>query len=190
MPTITQQHVQGYAHCRDSLCPGNEQELVAAIREQSDLYYKEWDPNGVPGVMNSTQRFMFADPDDVACPHCGQNREVTDQVRPVYPVMTSQLEGVKTTDQRFLLELQRKGLIVAPGEKAAHGGDAGQDAQATITALEKQIAELTGLVNGFVAGQRTAQNPSGEPEEVVGDTTEPVKRRGRSQKPASEEPTA
>lgn len=176
MPTITQQHVEGYAHCRDSLCPGNEQERVPAVREQSDLYYKEWDPDGVPGVMNSTQRFMFADQADVACPYCAQNREVTDQERPVYPVMTSQLDGVKTTDQRFLLELQKKGLIVAPGQQAANSD--GGDAQATISALEKQIAELTGLVNGFVAGQRTAQNPAGPPDDEQPEPKTARRRRG------------
>lgn len=184
MPTITQQTVEGYAHCRDSLCPGNEQELVHAVRELSELYYKEWDPDGVPGVMNSTVRFMFADPGDVACPHCGQNREVTDQERPVYPVMTSQLDGVKTTDQRFLLELQKKGLILAPGEQLQNGG--GESSE--VAELRRQVAELTGMLNGFVAGQRTQHNPAGpaDGDDTVGDTAAPAKRRRRTQ---GEEPT-
>lgn len=177
MPTITTTPVQGYAHCRDSTCPGNEQEQVQALREQADLYYKEWDPDGVPGVMNSTFMIKFADPDDVACPHCDASREVTDQPRPVYPVMTSQLDGVKTTDQRFLLDLKKKGLILTPGEKV-HGGDD----SAELAEMRRELAELRGFVNG----QKSAQDQND-----AEDDQPPVKtRRRRGAGQTEEEPTA
>lgn len=178
MPTITVQPVQGYAHCRDSMCPGNEQEQVLALREQSDLYYKEWDPDGVPGIMNSTSRLMFADSDDATCPHCGESREVTDQVRPIYPVMTSAFDA-KTTDQRFLLTLQKQGLIVAPGETASQRFTPGGDSE-EVAELRRQVAELSGMLQGFVAGQAAPQPQTETP------AAAPTRRRRAA---AGEEPT-
>lgn len=163
MPTITQKPVQGYAHCPDSLCPGNEQAPVQAILEQSDRTYKEWsDGSGLPpmpGVENTTYRLRFLNdgqedrPDETACEHCGRMLELSDQQRPVYPVLVSAL-GAVDTDQRLLLKLAQLDKIKAPGQDGGSQSD-------EVAELRREIAEL----RGFMAGQNAANQQPAAPAE-------------------------
>lgn len=178
MPTITQTPAQGYAHCPDSLCDGNEQIQVQAILERSDRTYKEWsDGSGLPsmpGVENTTERLLFANdgqngrPDDTTCAHCGRRLELSNQPRPVYPVMVAAL-GATNTDQRLLLKLAQQNQIKAPGADGANQSD-------EVEQLRRQVAELGGMVQGFMAGQAA---PPAEPQDHA-----PPKPRGRRGQPA------
>lgn len=143
MPTITKENVQGYAHCRDSLCEGNAQDPVSGVRERSDTTYAEVGGD-MPGIEKTVFRLEFADAGDVPCPVCGVDREIADQVRPVYPSMVSAFSP-NNTDQRFLLQLQRAGKIVAPGEQAAGASE-------EVAELRRELAEL----RGFIKGQHAA----------------------------------
>ena len=145
MPTITQELVQGFAHCRNSLCDGNEQEAVDALRERSDTTYAEVGGD-MPGIERTTFRLTFANVEDTKCETCLEDREVSDQVRPVYPSMVSAF-GANSTDQRFLLKLQQSGKIRAPGDQTDLG---------TSDAVERELAELRrelAEMRGFAAGQ-------------------------------------
>jgi hypothetical protein len=86
LPTITQQDVRAYAHCRNARCPGYAQQEIAAVREESSQTFGE---NGGDGVFThmperSVVEYRFADPEDVPCPVCSAPREVTGDPRPQY----------------------------------------------------------------------------------------------------------
>ena len=101
---ITREPMRAWAHCpRRSApgvpCEGERQEEVAGIRETVAFTYSDgWgarmssDP--ADAVLASiTERTVehvrWADPADAPCPHCGHDREVTDQVRPTYDRLTT-----------------------------------------------------------------------------------------------------
>lgn len=86
MPTFTAVPVFAYAHCRDARCPGYQQEQVDAVREEMAYTFGE---NGGDGVFthmveSSRVEFRATDEADVACPVCGEPREVTGDPRPQY----------------------------------------------------------------------------------------------------------
>lgn len=148
MPTVTQEHIEGYAHCPDSLCEGNEQERVPAIRETVSTTYFEIGGD-MPGVQNSTSRCQAADenglPSTSPCPHCGTAREISDQERPTYPILVSQFNAT-STDQRLLLKLKKQGLI--------QGVNDAKDESAELSELRRELAELRGFMQGQQSTRR------------------------------------
>jgi hypothetical protein len=87
-------------------CPGYLQVQVRAIREVMEWVYGEiggGSSNAVDqaiahNVSHAHERLQWADPDDRACPHCGHDRELSEQVRPQY----SPLGGARAgPDQLF-----------------------------------------------------------------------------------------
>lgn len=80
--TLTETIV-GYAHCGDPRCPGYSQQEVAAEKEVVEHTYADGGGD-MPGVEKSHVYFRFSDAEDIACPDCGRDREVTDQKRLVY----------------------------------------------------------------------------------------------------------
>ena len=138
MPTVTESIIEGFAHCEDSLCPGNEQEVVQ-VRQRHEAFSYTEKGGDAPGIEHSQDYFYFADAADEACPHCGKPRAASGQERPVYPSMIQGPDG-RGLDQKFLLKLLKDGKVTAPGEA---GGDS-----AEVEALRRELAELRGLVNG------------------------------------------
>lgn len=138
MPTVTETIIDGFAHCEDSLCAGNEQQPVQVLRQHAQFSYAE-KGGDAPGIEHSQDYFYFADDADRECPHCGKDRAVSDQERPVYPSMVQGPDG-RSLDQRFLLKLVQDGKIGAPGQVKADD---------EIEALRRELAELRGFVAGI-----------------------------------------
>lgn len=124
MPIVTREPITGLAHCAqqtidgvlafdgdgvpsgEERCPGYAQAEVAAVREVTATTFG--DMNGATGdpidqalagnVSYTQERILWVDDADRACPFCGVERAVTDQVRPRYAA----LGGVRgNADQLF-----------------------------------------------------------------------------------------
>lgn len=78
--------MKGYAHCRDTRCPGNQQQEVDAVRQEMSFTFGDGGGDGVWKnlVERSTIEFRFADESDAGCPVCKRPREVTGTPRPQY----------------------------------------------------------------------------------------------------------
>lgn len=158
---ITTSDVDLLAHCTDPLCEGNQQQEVKGTATHYVRVYGEEEGLVTPTSDNplggfeerSWTVFAFADPAAESCPYCGTRRDVTDQERPRYASRLFDTNG-KPLDQMALLRLKREGKILAPGEKPA--AEAQDD---RVAALERELAELRGFING----QRSVE-PNGHTE--------------------------
>lgn len=152
MPRITRTEIVGYAHCAMQVdedgalafdfsgspegvdrCPGYKQAQVPAIRETVAWLYGDFNPGSsdpmdqalAGNVSHSHDRITWADLDDRPCPHCGSDRELSDQVRPVY----APLGGTRgSAEQVFADRRERR--------------EQGQAMQKSATAAERQAAAL------------------------------------------------
>lgn len=140
MPHVTETPVQAYAHCPDPLCPGSDQRPVPAIRQlvQQTIGERGGDGAFVNLVENSHEYLRFAEPDDVACPECGRDREVAGQRRPTYQRLIGPPDA--------LLRAQRAGLN---GPSSAQGV---ADAAAAAGSREPTAREVLDMrfVNGEI----------------------------------------
>lgn len=132
MPTTVVTPCDALAHCRDSFCPGEVQEPVGGNREEVSFRFTELGGDA-PGYERSNVHVRFANEADIPCPHCGQDREITEQKRPRYET------SVGNPD--YLKQLIEQGRVKQPGE-VAEAGDA------RIAALEAQLAEMRALLEG------------------------------------------
>lgn len=85
MPTILKsEEVQAFAHCGATPgCPGVEQQPVNALKEELGHTFIERGGD-LGSVENSFVHLRFADETDVQCPHCGRDRELSEQARVQY----------------------------------------------------------------------------------------------------------
>jgi hypothetical protein len=139
-PNITTSTVDAWAHCKDARCPGYGQKPVTALKE-----LVEWTGlalgAGGPGstalaqiVERSVEYVRFEDPEDVPCPTCGKDREVSLQERPVYPVITG---------------FPQMGLLEAPAFNPDVRNTPADEAHAAEMAeMRKQMAELKAMLKG------------------------------------------
>lgn len=143
---ITHDEISAWAHCEGTPgCEGESQQPVPAIRETFVRVFGEDEGLTTPTtnnplggmVENSWQRLRFANEADVPCPHCGRDRAVADQVRPIYPSAIFGQNG-QPLDQRQLLRLRAEGKIVSPG--------AGAPASDEMAALKAQVEALQGVM--------------------------------------------
>lgn len=93
MPTITEQPVKAYAHCRNPRCSGYQQQEVDALVVETSYTGRDLgDNSGHPFasvVERSVITYRFAGEQAEAeeaskCPGCGVGREVTGRPRPGY----------------------------------------------------------------------------------------------------------
>ena len=86
MPRFNETVIRGFAHCRNSRCPGNAQQEVDAVRVETEYTFGDHGGDGVftSMVESSVVEHRFADPEEAPCPACGEGREVTDKARPSY----------------------------------------------------------------------------------------------------------
>ena len=83
MPRVQTVEIEAYAHCRNPRCAGYSQEKVKGVRETVEHTYVDSGGDS-PGVEKSMVYIKAASADDIACPTCGESREVTEQQRRVY----------------------------------------------------------------------------------------------------------
>jgi hypothetical protein len=84
MPTVMNaQEVTAFAHCGRPTCDGYDQQPVPAKREEIGYTYLE-SGGDLPHIEKSSIQLTFADPDDMPCPHCGRQRELTADLRAEY----------------------------------------------------------------------------------------------------------
>lgn len=86
MPTITATPATVWAHCRDSRCPGNNQEELNGFREETAWTLGE---NGGDGaffsmIEKSIVEYRVADEADSPCGVCSEPREISGSPRPTY----------------------------------------------------------------------------------------------------------
>jgi hypothetical protein len=80
-PVVSEVVVDALAHCLNPRCEGYGQTPVKAIRQTVETLFISELPLGTE---NSYVHLRFVDDADVACPHCGRARAVTEQERPIY----------------------------------------------------------------------------------------------------------
>lgn len=127
MPRVHEQRVDGFAHCPEARCPGYSQEPVPAIRKTTEFTFVD-SGGDLPGVEKSFVHFSFADEDQLACPSCGRDRELTETPRKTYAPTTGY-------DQMGLLKY---GGRFDPHNQANRDNRMGE--------LERQLAEMKELL--------------------------------------------
>lgn len=176
MPIITRSECQAWAHCSAQLdadgavaldsggvpageerCPGFKQERVSAVRETVAYTYADQQQSASSDPMDamvaqmvehSVERLLWADETDIACPHCGSERALADQVRPVYQSLGGSRGGpdVLLADRRARREqTQAQQAAASAAERSAIALEqlaAGAGPDPEIGALRAEIAEL------------------------------------------------
>lgn len=146
MPTVTEQEVEGYAHCVQARCPGNTQQRVKAFRRETSRTYREMGGDS-PGVETSWVALVFADADESGCPHCGRHRELTDQPRKSYAPLSGHdpmgLLGAPQFNAAKQQELRSQPL--ADPEREA--------LTAQNEALQEQLAAQQAQIDAIIAAQ-------------------------------------
>lgn len=168
MPRISREPIVGLAHCSQQVddhgelafdfdgspmgvdrCPGYRQTEVAAIRETVAWTYGEFGAGGsgdpmdqalANNISHSHSRVVWANVEDRPCPYCGSDREVTDQVRPVY----TPLGGPRgNADQLFADRRQRReqGQAVMKSADASERQAAALEEANRLKARELEIRE-------------------------------------------------
>lgn len=135
MPTVmSRNEVQAFAHCTNIFCPGHDQAPVLAVREELGYTYIE---NGgdLPFVEKSTVTLSFVDPDELACPECGRNRDLSLQTRVEYPNESGH-------DPRGLVQIKYRD----DGSERHDGEYEREQTEQRFKALEEQNAELLALL--------------------------------------------
>ena len=133
-------------------CPtGQRQVPVKAIRELSQwTYWMMGDESGPLAnlVCNEFVALRFVDPADFKCAGCGSNRDLAEEVRPVYER--------RGHDPDFLRKLAKHGITVGtPGTPTAAGPESPEDrlkfalvdSKITVAEYHERLAVLEGLVS-------------------------------------------
>lgn len=74
--------IQAFAHCINPRCPGHNQEELEVTRTETSHAYRDRGGD-MPGIEASFVTFQLSE-EDAPCPHCGRDREVSDQPRRTY----------------------------------------------------------------------------------------------------------
>lgn len=130
MPMTTETAVEAFAHCPDPLCAGHEQAPVPGVKMLVATTIGDRGGDGVfVNIVENTHEYLrFAEPEDVACPECGRDREVALQQRPVYDRLIGPPDA--------LLRARRAGLG-GPKSAQAVGEAAAETASREPTARER-----------------------------------------------------
>lgn len=89
MPLVTETVLDALAHCADQRCVGYKQVPVGAVHTLTEFSFIDLGGD-LPGIEKSTELIRFADIADAQCPHCGEPRIVSQQIRPIYPNISGQ----------------------------------------------------------------------------------------------------
>ena len=198
---VTREAITGYAYCVQQLtdgdlvytldgipegedrCEGHKQQKVDAIRETvawtfGDLNGHSSDPMDamVSGmVQRSAEYIHFANEADRLCPSCGQPRQISDQVRPVYASLGGPRGGA---DQLFRNRKARR-------EQAQAAQQTASAAERQATALEQlaanaagpEVAALRGEIDELRAQLEANGNGHGEPKQRASDVAPRPRKR-------------
>ena len=128
MPTVMKsEEVQAFAHCGATPgCPGVEQQPVKGLMQEIGHTFIERGGD-LGSIENSFPYLAFSDESDRQCPHCGRDREISQQARVQY--------AASGYDPNYLLTAKA--------------------AQAKIEAVEEKDQEIAGL-KAELAEQREA----------------------------------
>lgn len=141
MPTVTEAPTTAYAHCRDSRCAGNEQEMVEAVRVEEAYTMRDLgDVTNTPMsnvIERSNVRWKFANAEDSPCPECGLIRDLGGSPRPTYAPLSGfdpdGLLGSKRFDKNVVNSKSDQELA---------------EAKAQIAALEAKMDTLLNAITG------------------------------------------
>lgn len=137
-PRVTETTVDAWAHCSNPRCAGNGQQAVQGVRVLSEYTIGSRGGDGifVQLVENSSQYVRFADPEENDCGVCGGQREISEQRRPVIPIITG---------------FPQDGLLGAPKfDPSVQNSAADQAAAEAAAAQSKEVAELKAQVAALV----------------------------------------
>lgn len=140
-PRVTPADVVAFAHCRDYFCEGYGQQEVPAVKT-----LLEWtgasvgsDPIFHGVVFTSVEEVQFKDPADMACEHCGVDREISATSRPTYQALSGHPQD---------------GLLKVHGfDPSVRNTEADEAAAAAMAEQNQKIAELQALVEKL-AGEK------------------------------------
>jgi hypothetical protein len=134
---VTEETLDGYAHCIDFVCPGYGQEPVKAIKTvRHDTVGDRGGDGALAMVVENTWEYLrFDDPEKVSCPHCGGTREVALQARPTYQNLSGFAQNGLVQVAKFDANVRN-----SPADEAAAAESAAQAAR--IAELEQQMADL------------------------------------------------
>lgn len=158
MPTTTEQKIRGYAHCRAPRCPGNQQEEVDVLKIEDAYTYAE-KGGDLPGVETSHVRLVFLNdgiddrPDDVSCPHCGRNRDLSEDPRPNYDPLSGYAQ-----DGLLDIPVSANGTRFDPSKQAEIQAEVNEKRDAENAELRERLAKL----EGYLMGQAQPETPETE----------------------------
>lgn len=161
MPTVLKsEEVQAFAHCGATPgCPGVEQQPVKALKQEIGHTFIERGGD-LGSIENSFEHLNFADEADRSCPHCGRDREISEQARIQYTAsgydpnyLLTEKYAEQLAKQRIAQE-QPEGaveLVKAPGDRVAD--------------LEEKFDSLMGVVSNIADAVVALEDRLKEPEE-------------------------
>jgi hypothetical protein len=85
MSISTETPVRALGFCLDATCPGNAQEPADGVLNVTTHTFLDGGGDLGPFVERSMEYLRFANEEDATCTVCGGHREISQQVRPVYP---------------------------------------------------------------------------------------------------------
>lgn len=137
----TEETVDGFAHCKDFVCPGYGQEPVKAVKTiRHDTVGDRGGDGALAMVVENTWEYLrFDDPEKMLCPHCGGTREVALQARPTYQNLSGFAQNGLVQVAKFDANVRN-----TPADEAAAAEQAAQKAR--IAELETQMLDLLASV--------------------------------------------
>lgn len=134
---VTEETVDGYAHCINFVCAGYAQEPVKAVKTtRHDTVGDRGGDGALAMVVENTWEYLrFDDSEKVACPHCGKDREIALQARPTYQNLSGFAQNGLVQVAKFDANVRN-----TPADEAAAAAQAAQAVE--IAELKQQMAEL------------------------------------------------
>jgi hypothetical protein len=134
---VTEETVDGFAHCIDFVCPGYGQEPVKAVKTiRHDTVGDRGGDGALAMVVENTWEYLrFDDPEKVQCPHCGKAREVALQARPTYQNLSGFAQNGLVQVAKFDANVRN-----TPADEAQAAEQAASNVR--IAELEQQMADL------------------------------------------------
>lgn len=159
MPTILKsEEVQAFAHCGATPgCPGVEQQPVAALKEELGHTFIERGGD-LGSVENSFVHLRFADETDVQCPHCGRDRELSEQARVQYT--SSGYDPNYLLTEKYAEQLAKQRIAQ---EQPAVSGQESQEPD-RVAELEAKFDRLMGAVENIADAVVALEERAKEPE--------------------------
>lgn len=155
-PRMTETVVDAWAHCGNPRCEGYGQQPVAGVHTVVEHTIGSRGGDGIfMNIVENTNEYLRfalngcdsdgnsdpAEPNDIPCEHCGADREITLQQRPVY-------QGLSGFPQNGLLQVAGFDPRVQNSQADEAAALASAEQNKRMAELEATVAKLTHALGG------------------------------------------